>query len=48
MYEGLFLIDNAHASTEWDNAVKHIQDMLQKERCRDTKNRKVGRKKISI
>ena len=30
MYEGLFLIDNAYASTEWENVVKHIQDVLQK------------------
>ena len=30
MYEGLFLIDNAHANMEWDTVVKHIHDILQK------------------
>ena len=34
----LFLIDNAHANTEWDNVVKHIHDILQKNGRGDTKN----------
>ena len=47
MYEGLFLIDNAHASTEWDNAVKHIQDILQKNGAEILKTEKWGEKKLA-
>ena len=47
MYEGLFLIDNAHASTEWDNVVKHIQDMLQKNGAEILKTEKWGEKKLA-
>src|SRR4030066_2154591 len=47
MYEGLFLIDNAHASTEWDNVVKHIQDILQKNGAEILKTEKWGEKKLA-
>lgn len=47
MYEGLFLIDNAHASTEWDNVVKHIQDILQKNDAEILKTEKWGEKKLA-
>ena len=45
MYEGLFLIDNAHANTEWDNVVKRIQDILQKNGTEILKIEKWGEKK---
>ena len=44
MYEGLFLIDNAHANTEWDNVVKHIHDILQKNGAETLKTEKWGEK----
>ena len=44
MYEGLFLIDNAHANTEWDNVVKRIQDILQKNGAEILKIEKWGEK----
>ena len=47
MYEGLFLIDTAHASTEWDNAVKHIHDILQKNGAEILKTEKWGEKKLA-
>ena len=47
MYEGLFLIDNAHASTEWDNVVKHIHDILQKNGAEILKTEKWGEKKLA-
>lgn len=47
MYEGLFLIDNAHASTEWDTVVKHIQDILQKNGAEILKTEKWGEKKLA-
>src|SRR3989337_2458900 len=47
MYEGLFLIDNAHANTEWDNVVKHIHDILQKNGAETLKTEKWGEKKLS-
>jgi len=47
MYEGLFLIDNAHANTEWDNVVKHIHDILQKNGAEILKSEKWGEKKLA-
>lgn len=47
MYEGLFLIDNAHASMEWDNVVKHIHDILQKNGAEILKTEKWGEKKLA-
>ncbi|HHT9144525.1 MAG: 30S ribosomal protein S6 [Candidatus Brocadiaceae bacterium] len=47
MYEGLFLIDNAHANTEWDNVVKRIQDILQKNGTEILKTEKWGEKKLA-
>ena len=47
MYEGLFLIDNAHANTEWDNVVKRIQDILQKNGAEILKTEKWGEKKLA-
>ena len=47
MYEGLFLIDNAHASTEWDNVVKHIHGILQKNEVEILKTEKWGEKKLA-
>ena len=47
MYEGLFLIDNAHAGTEWDNVVKHIHDILQKNAVEILKTEKWGEKKLA-
>ena len=47
MYEGLFLIDNAYASTEWENVVKHIQDVLQKNGSEILKTEKWGEKKLA-
>lgn len=47
MYEGLFLIDNAYASVEWENVVKHIQDVLQKNGAEILKTEKWGEKKLA-
>ena len=47
MYEGLFLIDNAHANTEWDNVVKHIHDILLKNGAEILKTEKWGEKKLA-
>ena len=47
MYEGLFLIDNAHANTEWDTVVKHIHDILQKNGAEILKSEKWGEKKLA-
>lgn len=47
MYEGLFVIDNAHANTEWDNVVKRIQDILQKNGTEILKTEKWGEKKLA-
>ncbi|GAB61404.1 putative 30S ribosomal protein S6 [Candidatus Jettenia caeni] len=47
MYEGLFLIDNTHASMEWDNVVKHIHDILQKNGAEILKTEKWGEKKLA-
>lgn len=47
MYEGLFLIDNTHANTEWDNVVKRIQDILQKNGTEILKTEKWGEKKLA-
>ncbi len=47
MYEGLFLIDNAHANMEWDTVVKHIQDILQKNGAEVLKTEKWGEKKLA-
>ncbi len=47
MYEGLFLIDNARASMEWDNVVKHIHDILQKNGSEILKTEKWDEKKLA-
>lgn len=47
MYEGLFLIDNTHASMEWDNVVRHIHDILQKNGAEILKTEKWGEKKLA-
>lgn len=47
MYEGLFLIDNAHANMEWDTVVKHIHDILQKNGAEILKTEKWGEKKLA-
>ncbi|MFO0793239.1 MAG: 30S ribosomal protein S6 [Candidatus Brocadiaceae bacterium] len=47
MYEGLFLIDNAHANMEWDNVVKHIHDILKKNGAEVLKTEKWGEKKLA-
>lgn len=47
MYEGLFLIDNTHANMEWDNVVKHIHDILQKNGAEILKTEKWGEKKLA-
>ena len=43
----MFLIDNAHANTEWDNVVKHIHDILQKNGAEILKTEKWGEKKLA-
>lgn len=48
MYEGLFLIDTAHANMEWDNVVKHIHDILQKNGAEILKTEKWGEKKLAF
>lgn len=47
LYEGLFLIDNTHANMEWDNVVKHIHDILQKNGVEILKSEKWGEKKLA-
>ncbi len=47
MYEGLFLIDNARASMEWDNVVKEIHNILQKNGAEILKTEKWGEKKLA-
>ncbi len=47
MYEALFIIDNARANTEWDAAIKHIQDILQKNGAEILKTEKWGEKKLA-
>lgn len=47
MYEGLFLVDNAHASMEWENVVKHTHDILQKNGAEILKTEKWGEKKLA-
>ncbi len=47
MYEGLFLIYNTHASMEWDNVVKHIHDILQKNGAEILKTEKWGEQKLA-
>lgn len=47
MYEALFLIDNTHANMEWDNVVKHIHDILQKNGSEVLKTEKWGEKKLA-
>jgi ribosomal protein S6 len=47
MYEALFLIDNTHANMEWDNVVKHIHDILQKNGAEILKTEKWGEKKLA-
>ena len=47
MYEGLFLLDNAHASLEWDTVVKHIHDILLKNGAEILKTEKWGEKKLA-
>lgn len=47
MYEALFIIDNARANTEWDAAIKHIQDILQKNGAEILKIEKWGEKKLA-
>ncbi len=47
MYEALFIIDNARANTEWEAAVKHIQDILQKNAAEILKVEKWGEKKLA-
>ncbi|HHT9104441.1 MAG TPA: 30S ribosomal protein S6 [Candidatus Wujingus californicus] len=47
MYEGLFLIDNARAVTEWDNVVNQIHVVLQKNGAEILKTEKWGEKKLA-
>ncbi|HJW86282.1 MAG TPA: 30S ribosomal protein S6 [Candidatus Brocadiaceae bacterium] len=47
MYEALFIIDNARANTEWDAAIKHIQDILHKNGAEILKTEKWGEKKLA-
>lgn len=47
MYEGLFLIDNARAITEWDNVVNQIHVVLQKNDAEVLKTEKWGEKKLA-
>lgn len=47
MYEGLFLVDNAHASVEWDTVVKNVHDVLQKNGAEILKSEKWGEKKLA-
>ena len=47
MYEGLFLLDKEHASVEWDNVVKHIHNILQKNGTKILKTEKWGEKKLA-
>ena len=47
MYEGLFLIDNARANMEWDNVVKEIHNILQKNGSEILKTEKWGEKKLA-
>ena len=47
MYEGLFLIDNARAATEWDTVVKHIHDVLLKSGAEILKTEKWDEKKLA-
>ncbi len=47
MYEGLFLIDNARAYMEWDNVVKEIHNILQKNGSEILKTEKWGEKKLA-
>lgn len=47
MYEGLFVIDNTHASMEWDSVVKHIHDILLKNGAEILKTEKWGEKRLA-
>ena len=47
MYEGLFVIDNTNASTEWDSVVKHIHDILLKNGAEILKTEKWGEKRLA-
>ncbi|MDR4506815.1 MAG: 30S ribosomal protein S6 [Candidatus Brocadiaceae bacterium] len=47
MYEGLFLIDNTHASAEWDTVVRHIHEILQKSGAEILKTENWGEKKLA-
>ncbi|MGQ3684908.1 MAG: 30S ribosomal protein S6 [Candidatus Loosdrechtia sp.] len=47
LYEGLFLIDNVHANTDWDNVVGHIHDILQKNGAEILKSEKWGERKLA-
>jgi len=47
LYEGLFLIDNMPASTDWDGVVKNIHAILQKNGAEVLKSEKWGEKKLA-
>lgn len=46
-YEGLFLIDNTHATKEWDAAVNHVHEMLQKHEAEILSSEKWGERKLA-
>ena len=46
-YEGMFLVDNATATDEWDNLVNHIHDVLTKQGSEIVSTQKWGEGKLA-
>lgn len=46
-YEGMFLIDNAHANKDWDGVVKHLHEILQKHNVEILSTEKWGERKLA-
>lgn len=46
-YEGLFLIDNTHANKDWDDAVNHVHEILQKHKAEVLFTEKWGERKLA-
>jgi small subunit ribosomal protein S6 len=46
-YEGMFLIDNNAATSDWDGAAKHVQDILQKNGAKVLSLEKWGERKLA-
>lgn len=46
-YEGMFLIDNAHANKDWDAVVKQVHEILQKHNAEIVTSEKWGERKLA-